>query len=326
MVYGIKIFPYGNLFVPIYVILVGYGMLKYQLMDFKIAFRRMALVFGIYTLLVFLSLPFTWPLFQSIKATSPDLVPRILFLLTFIPLLLGAGPLIYAYLIRHNYWLRGHLTTGLTHELKSPLNAIQSASEIILDLLKNPAFDKTKTAEYVTMIQMNASRLESFVGDLLSVAKIQEGDLTVDKDSIDLSQLVRTAAEPYFPLAAQKGIAIHLELNGAFKIEADAEKIQQVLSNLLSNAIKFSDKGEITINLCEGKEKISCSVEDQGCGIPPQHLNRIFERFFQGSKSSRGAGIGLTIAKAWVEAHGGKIWAESEGEGKGTKVTFTLPV
>ena len=126
--------------------------------------------------------------------------------------------------------------------------------------------------------------------------------------------------------ANKKGIKLRSSLPSQSLIYGDHEKLSQVLSNVLSNAIKFSDGGTIEIRMESSGRDWTISIHDEGRGIPAAHLEQIFERFFQGRHAAKGSGIGLTIAKAWVEAHGGKIWAESEGEGKGATVTFTLPV
>ncbi len=239
---------------------------------------------------------------------------------------LSMGPFLYAYFVRRSFWLRNTLSTGLAHELKSPLGAIQGAVEVMRDQLKSPSLDPAKTAQYVDMVEKNAARLETYIKDLLDIAKIQEDNVSIDKKPADFGQMLHETAARLQPQAMQKGLEIHINSALSCPVLMDTEKIEQVISNLLSNAIRYSDKGTIMVHAENGGREIRCSVTDQGRGVPRQHLERIFDRFFQSSKSSKGSGLGLAIAKAWVEAHGGKIWAESEGEGKGTKVTFTLPI
>ncbi len=130
-------------------------------------------------------------------------------------------------------------------------------------------------------------------------------------------------------LARFKGTAIEVRPDSnSTSISGDRQKIEYVLSNLLSNAVKFTLQGSITVSLKEINNQAQISVEDTGAGIPPEDLPHIFEPFYQakGNGALKGAGIGLTVARTWVEAHGGKIWAESKGKGKGTMVTFTLPI
>lgn len=165
-----------------------------------------------------------------------------------------------------------------------------------------------------------------FVNDLLKLAKIQEEDVILEKSNFSLIETINENIEQHRILTQQRNLQIKLESNGICTIEADRKKIHQVISNLISNAVKFASNGDIYIDLNQKNGAIFCSITDMGIGIPSRDLERIFDRFFHGKHSAKGSGIGLTIAKAWIEAHGGKIWAESEGEGKGTKVTFTLPV
>jgi signal transduction histidine kinase len=236
------------------------------------------------------------------------------------------GPFLYAYLVRQNFWLRGNISTGLAHELKSPLSSIQGALDIAVEHVRSPSGDRDKALEYLQMIQQNADRLEGFVGNLLHVAKTEEGITTIHKTKVDLSTLTRKTLEAARPQIDKKGLLVKLQLEDSVVINADEPKIEQVLSNLITNAIKYSDNGSLELLLNRNNRQVQFSISDEGRGIAKKNLERIFERFFQVNESSKGASIGLAIAKAWVEAHGGKIWAESEGEGKGTTVKFRLPI
>jgi signal transduction histidine kinase len=127
-------------------------------------------------------------------------------------------------------------------------------------------------------------------------------------------------------LVESKGLKLQFNAPAEpLNMEGDEAKIRQVISNLLSNATKFSDKGVIRVDLKEEKGQILCSVSDQGPGIAKENLEKVFDRFFQEKKSTRGAGLGLAIAKAWVEAHGGKIWVETSSLLQGTRINFFLP-
>jgi two-component system sensor histidine kinase VicK len=108
-------------------------------------------------------------------------------------------------------------------------------------------------------------------------------------------------------------------------VEIDKEKIEQALSNIVSNAVKFSDQGQIAVSLTAGARDLSISIQDQGCGVADDELPRIFQRFFQGENQRGGTGLGLSLAKLWIDTHGGHIWIKSDGEGTGATVTFTLP-
>lgn len=120
-------------------------------------------------------------------------------------------------------------------------------------------------------------------------------------------------------------MTLRTELEPVAGFPADADKIRQVVSNILSNAVKFSSKGAITVTLLQKESEVLCSIADEGCGIAPKNLSRVFERFYQENPTAKGSGLGLAIAKGWVDAHGGRVWTESEGEGTGTRISFTLP-
>jgi signal transduction histidine kinase len=239
---------------------------------------------------------------------------------------------------------------GLTHELKSPLSAIESAISFLSDLKQSKNISE-KEAAYLEMIDRNSTRLREYVNDLLiSFGSDDKKKLLTFKNE-NISALFQTIIEKYSPMAQTKNITIHLSGDSNLECCCDSEKITQVLSNLISNAIKFSEGGMINMSFFQEKGQIHCSVADTGKGIKNEDLPFIFERFYQGDagRQNKGSGIGLTIAKAWVEAHGGKIWAESpantmtgeaannkagrDGEslpagrcGRGTTVRFTLPL
>jgi signal transduction histidine kinase len=320
---GLNLYPFGYISFTLFILIIAYATIRHQLFDVKIVLRRLSLILAIYFILFLLILPVIFPFLNQVLKSSANPKLLILGIGLFSGLIFSFGPFIYAGFVRRSYWLRGHLATGLTHELKSPLSSIQSAIEIILADLKNPASDKTKSIEYADMIRNNSERLELFIKDLLNVARNEEA-IRLDKSYFDFSDLINNEANNYRPLAALKGISIQIQSNENFFISADKPKIQQVISNLLSNAIKFSAGGTIRIETEKTDNSIRCSISDQGCGISAKNIDRIFDKFFQEHPSAKGTGIGLTIAKMWVEAHGGKIWAESEGEGDGTKTTFFI--
>jgi signal transduction histidine kinase len=181
-------------------------------------------------------------------------------------------------------------------------------------------------ADYLTIIHNNTARLQNTVNDLLLVANDSEENITLEKTPTSINNLIAGVVQQYKPLAESKGLNLVFASDDDYSINVDPSKIRQVISNLVSNAIKFSNSGEIQITLQRKTKDILCSVHDSGIGISEKNLTRIFDKFFQATSGSKGSGIGLTIAKAWVEAHGGKIWAESAGEGEGTTFHFSLSI
>ncbi len=323
--FELDIYPWGAFLATLYPFIMGYAMLKYQLMDIRIFLQRTGIMIGIYIVLLLSLTPFILSLNKGIMTGQFHSYTGAWIQVFLISGVLSLGPFFYAYLVRSAYWLRGHLTTGLTHELKSPLSNIQSAIAIIEEELNKPGTDKAKQLDYVEMVQQNVARLETFVKDLLTTAKINEGEVTLEKTRFDFTALINEVLANHRFSADKKGIHLIWPVEESILIYADRDKTYQVVSNLISNAIKFSNYGKVTVDVKQSDKELFCSITDEGPGIPKNDLNKIYTKFFQAQPSTKGSGLGLTIAKAWVEAHGGNIWAESEGEGKGTRVSFTLP-
>lgn len=324
---GIGVYPFGYIPVTMFSCIVFYAITKHQFLDLNVVLKRISVVFLIYAFLLLASLPAAIPLVKALlKGTSFGPTTIVLGIGIVIGIIFSFGPFIYAYFVRNSYWLRGHVTTGLAHELKSPLNAIQSAIDIMSDQVEAESFDRTKTVDYIGMIKKNAARMESYVQDLLNLAKIQDENISLQKQETDFSEMVADVLDTYRPLAEAKGLTLKFKIQPNLKFVCDGGKIRQSISNILSNALKFSENGPIEVKLEEQNGELRFSVSDSGLGLNKTDLKRVFDRFYQAKPNVKGSGIGLTIAKAWVEAHGGKIWAESEGEGKGTTVSFTLPL
>ena len=163
------------------------------------------------------------------------------------------------------------------------------------------------------------------ITDLLEAAKIESGTFTVDRAPTTLDALVEDALGTFRPIAAEKGIAIDTELSD-IGLECDRERVVEALSNLLGNAIKFTAPGgRISVRAEHDEREVRLCVADTGQGISPDALGHVFDRFWQAQEARRaGAGLGLSIAKGIVEAHGGRIWAESE-PGVGSRFWFALP-
>ncbi|MDK2928375.1 MAG: two-component system, OmpR family, sensor histidine kinase ResE, partial [Bacillota bacterium] len=168
------------------------------------------------------------------------------------------------------------------------------------------------------------------VSDLLDLSRIEAGQLVLEKGEVDVAELCRQVAEKVRPLAEEKGVRLELAVPASLPPAwGSADRLQQVLINLLDNALRHTPGGG-RVSVC-GEERdgmLALSVRDTGPGIPPEDLPYIFERFYKVEKArtrtTAGTGIGLAIVKGVVEAHGGRVWAEST-PGRGTTFTFTLP-
>jgi signal transduction histidine kinase len=214
---------------------------------------------------------------------------------------------------------RRHLMADIAHELRTPLTVMQGQLEGLVDGVY--ARDDARLNDVLAQARL----LGRLVEDLRTLANAERGTLALKKEPTDLGALVDDAVAAFGVEAAPKHVTIrvadHVELP---PIDVDPLRIGEVLTNLLSNALRHSaDGGSVTINIESRRDVLAVSVRDTGAGIPPDVLPRIFDRFYKGP-ASQGSGLGLTIARNFVEAHGGQISAESR-VGEGTVITFTLP-
>jgi signal transduction histidine kinase len=208
------------------------------------------------------------------------------------------------------------LTADVAHELRTPLTCLQANVEAMIDGVWAP------TAERLEGCHEEILRLASLVEDLRLLTSLEWENLVLDKSDVDIQKLLRSAAEQFFPAAREKGIDINLDLEPGV-IRADYNRLKQVFINLLSNAVKYTDKGSVTVRARRLEQKAGglgrweFTVADTGIGIPPEDLPHVFERFYRSDKSRNrrtgGSGIGLAIAAAIIKAHGGEIFAESNG-------------
>lgn len=223
--------------------------------------------------------------------------------------------------------MRRQLIGDVSHELRTPLTAIKGSMEGLMDGVL-PA-----NAETFQQIHAEADRLNRLVDDLQELSRVEAHAYMLDVRLLDVSSLVQTVTNRLAPQAESKRISLDFELNPDLQpVLADEDRIIQVLANLTGNALQYMpDGGKVTIKAKQINNEVQISIKDTGVGIPPEHLSHIFDRFYRADKSrSRqaggGSGIGLTIARALVEAHSGRIWVESDGEGQGSTFSFTLPI
>jgi signal transduction histidine kinase len=214
----------------------------------------------------------------------------------------------------------------VSHDLRTVLGNIALNAEL---LAREAAGDEVgeRTLARATKIQQSTKHMTRLLGDLVDVASIEAGRFVVVPDTSDAKALVRDTLEAFRPAASAKGISLSLAAaDGVLLAEYDQDRILQVLANLLSNAIKFTgDRGSIAVHVESIGTEVRFSVADTGAGVEPDHLESIFERFWQVTRGDRrGLGLGLFISRCIVEAHGGRIWAES-ALGRGSTFYFTLP-
>jgi signal transduction histidine kinase len=214
----------------------------------------------------------------------------------------------------------------VAHDLQSPLVATQSLLSYIVD-----GYTGEITEGQKDLMQRGIRRVDgllTLITDLLDIPRIEAGQLKREMREVSMNEVVRQATDGLDKLARQKGITLKVELpQSSPEIYASNRRLQQVVTNLVSNAINYTRDGMVLVRMTDNDE-VRVEVIDTGIGIPPDDLPRLFEDFFRGSNVGvKGTGLGLSIAKRIIEAHGGKIWAESPcaETGNGSRFTFTLP-
>jgi len=217
---------------------------------------------------------------------------------------------------------RDAILSVVAHDLRNPLNIISLAANTLL-----PRLPDASARRSVERIIRSAQRADRMIRDLLAASAIETGRFTMDKQPVETAELLLSALESQHSLAAAASVIIAPDLSPELPpLEADEERLLDVLENLIGNAIKFtSPGGSITLGASAQDDEVLVWVKDSGSGIRPEQLPHIFDRFWQANKAERrGIGLGLSICKAIVEAHDGRIWAEST-VGVGTTMFFTIP-
>ncbi len=224
---------------------------------------------------------------------------------------------------------RTRFIAGVSHELRSPLSSIRSFSEI---LLTYGDIDEPTRKEFVGIINKESERLTLLTNEILDLTRMEAGKVEWRPEYVDMKEIVLSSSRMMLPVAEDKGLRIDTEVPDKLPlVKGDRNRLLQVFLNLLSNAVKFTAQGGITIGADEAEGApgmITAFVADSGEGIYPEEKDRIFEEFYRIGDDlqgrPKGAGLGLSISKKIIEAHGGRIWVESE-IGKGSRFLFTVP-
>jgi len=239
--------------------------------------------------------------------------------------------------------LKSNFLATVSHELRTPLTSVIGYSEMLLEGLAGALTGDQK--EYIQVIMEKGDQLLQLITGILDVSRIESGTLRLARDPVDLGEVIVAAMGAMAPLARRKRLQLEAKTApGAPRVRGDKVKLRQVLLSLIGNAIKFTaEGGRIEVHVGVGplsreddvlqssapkRMGVRMRVVDSGIGIPPEKQAHIFEPFFQGDSSSTreygGTGLGLTLAKSYIEAHGGRIWVDSEPS-RGSVFTITLP-
>ncbi len=219
------------------------------------------------------------------------------------------------------------LLSVVTHDLQAPLVAVQSCISYVLDGYAGEVVEQQKD-----WLQRGSRRIDGLlvlIADLLDIPRIELGQLKQEMTELSLNEVVTRSLEGLDLIAREKGLRFLVELpDKSPVIYGSSRRLQQVITNLTNNAINYTKEGEINIRLLENENDIRVDIIDTGIGIPPKDLPRLFDEFYRGSNVEvKGSGLGLSIARRIIIAHGGKIWVESPcpETGRGSKFTFTIP-
>ena len=210
----------------------------------------------------------------------------------------------------------------VAHDLRNPLSLIVTTTELLEENL-----EPERRQQILSIAKRAGKQMNRLIGDLLDTVQMQSRRLSLDLEDLSVATILGQADENFRPRAEGRQILLTVILpDDNLFVHADALRVQQVLSNLIGNALKFTPPdGYITVRVAPAEDEVVFHVTDSGPGIPEEQIPHLFEQFWQARSDKRGVGLGLTIAKGIVDAHGGRIWAESV-VGSGSTFSFTLPI
>jgi histidine kinase len=228
--------------------------------------------------------------------------------------------------LNQNEMVRQRLIGDISHELRTPLTVIKGSLEGLIDRVL------PESPETYQQMYSEANRIAHLVDDLQLLSRVEAGEYTLEKEKVEVTDLIDTVVDRLGQQYGDKGVELTTAVaNGLPQVSVDPQRIGQVLLNVVGNALQYTTKSDkVTIQAQLEKDAIQIAVEDTGIGVPIEHQPYLFTRFYRVDKSraraSGGSGIGLTIARHMVEAHGGRIWMESAGEGQGSTFVISLPL
>jgi PAS domain S-box-containing protein len=212
----------------------------------------------------------------------------------------------------------------VTHDLKGPLTTILGYTELVLTKKEKIGGEVSRMLEAVVN---SANKLNEMVNNFLTISRLESGDVKVEPEPEDISSILRELERNYHPAAEQKGIEFIADIPDLPAVSVDSRYFERAVANLLQNAFKFTPAGGRVALKAESRDvkEVVISVEDTGPGIPEEDIGRVFDKYYRGAKSTKGAGLGLMIVNAVAKAHGGRVSVKSE-PGKATTFSIYLPI
>lgn len=220
-----------------------------------------------------------------------------------------------------------HLLALTSHQMKTPLGVIRGYTT----LLREGSYGELPgpVMEVIAKIEFATEDLVTLIDNVIDLRKVEEGRIEYQMEHLDFVKVARQAAEELGHIATSKGLNLSFEApETEIPVYGDEQKLRHVIQNLIDNAVKYTEKGFVRVKVEEKDNNVVLSVADSGIGIPSGVMPFLFEEFVRDErvkKEIRGTGIGLSIAKAFTEAHKGKVWVESAGEGKGSTFYMSIP-
>lgn len=219
--------------------------------------------------------------------------------------------------------------TGISHELRTPMTSIKGYTDLLYKGLVGDVNEEQR--KFLSTIKSNADRLTALINDLIDLAQLEEGPGKLDLKPVQMEEIIREAIDLWRRPIEEKGLTLEVDVaEGLPEVRGDRERIARVLTNLLSNAYQYTlPGGRIALSVSPGEGVLRVDVTDTGIGIAPEDQDRVFDRFYRADhpvvqQESDGAGLGLALARMFVEMHGGRLWVDSE-LGRGSTFSFTLP-
>ncbi|MCX6760736.1 MAG: ATP-binding protein [Candidatus Nealsonbacteria bacterium] len=330
--YNVPIPPVGNGLVVLYIILTAVAVARYHLFDIKVILTE--ILVGAIGILLLVQIFLSQSTFDYIWRGS------LFFLFTISGSLLVRGVLQeikYREKLQDAYQelqkldkAKSEFVSIASHQLRTPLTAIKGYVSLLLEGSYGKLTDKNRPP--IENVYQSTERLIKLINELLNISRIEAGGVDMNFEETPIEEVINLAMEETKMQAEKKKLYLKLEKPEASlpKIFIDKDKMKQVIMNLMDNAIKYTNQGGVTIRAKSHDSKVRIEISDTGDGMAEEEISKLFKSFSRGSAgnklSAEGAGLGLHIAKRFVDFHNGRIWAESPGKGKGSTVFIELPI
>ncbi len=315
--------PYGSIYILPFILSTAYAVLRYKILDVKIMLT--AILCAVLSILALVDV-----------LLSTELFALLIRVITF-ALVLGVGILLIRSVFREVEQRelierlseeKSEFMTFASHEIRNPITAMRGLASLIVDGTTGVVSADTK--DVAQKILIAGHDVLNIISTYLSKSKMELGQISYDKAVFDLGEAAANMAEGYAPHAEIKGLKLQIDIDRSHKynLSGDQGKVKEVLGNLIDNALKYTKEGTIRVAVERHGPFVRAVISDSGVGIPEETLKELFKKFSRADAQKvnlLGTGIGLFLAKTFIEAQGGRIWAESNGQGKGSRFIIEFP-